>query len=169
METTENTQESKTCGPVQALVTTRSDHRLMHEWHVQINRFGEERGHDKFDEYKFMYEAKSAADEIPRLQMLFGRERRNQLPKGHQQCSHCAPEPVQNNHLTCCLGERCSECPMLQAIEKMDRPDDDKDFAKAMTCATHIISKGGDMAGEGFVLTVDDRMFWGNVYQSLSS
>jgi len=27
---------------------------------------------------------------------------------------------------------------------------------------------GGDVAGEGFITTVDDRMYWGNVYESLS-
>jgi DNA-directed RNA polymerase subunit E'/Rpb7 len=27
---------------------------------------------------------------------------------------------------------------------------------------------GGDMAGEGFILTTDDRIYWDSVYESLS-
>lgn len=46
--------------------------------------------------------------------------------------------------------------------------DEDKDLAKAWTCAGHIVTEGGDTANEGFVLTVDDRMYWDNVYHSLS-
>lgn len=115
-----------------------------------------------------MYEAKAAADEIPRLKMLFERERRGELAKIHSHFCH-EPEPIQENHLTCCLGKRCSECPMLKALDAIKGTDEERDFAKAMTCVTHIISEGGDMANEGYILTVDDRMYWDNVYKSLSS
>lgn len=145
---------------------TRPDRKLMHEWHVQINRFTSEHGHKG---HGFMYEAKAAADEIPRLVIQFGRERRGELPQVHRQCSHSGEDKAVDNHLFCCLGKRCSECPILQAIERMDRSDDEKDFAKAMTCVTHIISEGGDQMNEGYVLAVDDRMFWDNVYRNLSS
>jgi hypothetical protein len=42
------------------------------------------------------------------------------------------------------------------------------DTAKAWTCAAHIVSTGGDTMNEGFLLRVDDRMFWDNVYSSLA-
>lgn len=154
----------------------RPGHRLLHDWHVEINRYHSEEcqkvpmeeRNKVWDGMRFMYTAKDAADELPRLKMLFGQERQNRLTKIHRQCSHCAPVPVEDNHLFCCLGVKCKECPMLQAIEKMDRPDHEKDYAKAMTCVTHIVSNGGDPAGEGYVMTVDDRMFWNNVYDSLA-
>lgn len=45
---------------------------------------------------------------------------------------------------------------------------EDVDEAKAWTCAAHIVSQGGDRMGEGYMLRVDDRMFWDNVYSSLA-
>lgn len=158
-----------------SLASRRPGSRFLHEWHVQINRFlsesraavpMEERN-KVWEEMRFMYEAKDAADELPRLKYLFMHDRRGLLPKVHQQCSYSEPVPVEDNHLTCCLGVKCRECPMLQAIEKMDRPDDEKDFAKAMTCVTHIIGQGGDGMSEGYVMTVDDQMFWKNVCDSM--
>ena len=43
------------------------------------------------------------------------------------------------------------------------------DAAKAWTCAAHIVSSGGDPLKEGYLLTVDDRMFWDNVYTNMSA
>ncbi len=61
------------------------------------------------------------------------------------------------------------ECPHLLALEKIERcTPTDVDTAKAWTCAAHIVSTGGDMMGEGFLLRVDDRMFWDNVYASMA-
>lgn len=48
----------------------RIQHRFHHEWHVAINKFTGIHNHDG---HSFMYEAMSAADEIPRLKMLFER------------------------------------------------------------------------------------------------
>ena len=45
---------------------------------------------------------------------------------------------------------------------------DQKDEAMAFTCIAHILSKGGDPAREGYILTVDDRMYWDNVYSSMA-
>jgi hypothetical protein len=50
----------------------------------------------------------------------------------------------------------------------MEGTDEERDEAKAWTCATHIISKGGDIAGEGFILTTDDRMYWDRLHASLA-
>lgn len=148
-------------------MTDRLDHRFSHEWHVAINRFHDGKHGD--DRRSFMYEAKAAADEVPRLTMLFQAERLGKLPLVHQQCSCCPPQPIPTNHLTCCLGTRCSECPMLKALDAAELSADQIDIAKAWTCVTHIIGEGGDMAGEGYILTVDDRMYWDNVYQSLAA
>lgn len=144
---------------------------LSHEWHVAINRHMDERraANKDWDEARFMYEAKTLADEIPRMVMLFRREREDALPKSHQQCSMQAPVPIKDNHLTCCLGVKTRECPYLLALEKIERrTPEEVDVTKAWTCGTHIVSKGGDHANEGYLLTVSDRMFWSNVYQSLA-
>lgn len=143
----------------------RLDSRFSHEWHVSINRQAND---TDFMSMRFMYEAKSMADEIPRLASLFKSERDGSLPKTHKQCSQQESVAVPNNHLTCCRGVKCAECPFLLALDKMDATPEQIDTAKAWTCATHIVSTGGDVAKEGYVLRVDDRMFWDSVYQSLA-
>jgi hypothetical protein len=95
-------------------------------------------------------------------------EREGKMPQQHKQCSESDPVPVQDNHLTCCLGVECRKCPELLALEKADMPPPQIDVAKAWTCAAHIVSQGGDVAGEGYLLTTDDRMYWDNVYKSLA-
>ena len=144
---------------------------MNHEWHVAVNRHQEEQrkaGKD-WSEARFMYEAKTMADEVPRMVMLFRAERENALPQMHQQCSMQEPVPVKNNHLSCCKGVKTRECPHLLALERIERcTPDDVDTAKAWTCAAHIASSGGDVLGEGYLLRVDDRMYWDNVYDSLS-
>ncbi len=149
----------------------RTKYPLNHEWHVAVNRHSDEwRKADKeWGEMRFMYEAKRMADEVPRMVMLFRQERENALPQTHQQCSMQAPVPVKANHLSCCLGVKARECPHLLALEKIERATpEDVDEAKAWTCAAHIVSQGGDRMGEGYMLRVDDRMFWDNVYSSLA-
>jgi hypothetical protein len=80
------------------------------------------------------------------------------------------PVPVKDNHLSCCLGVKTRECPHLLAREKLERcTPDDADTAKAWTCAAHIVSQGGDHANEGYMLRVNGRMYWDNVYASLAS
>lgn len=149
----------------------RLKYPLSHEWHVAVNRHQDAQraaGKDWADA-RFMYEAKSMADEVPRMAMLFKREREKALPQTHQQCSMQAPVPVKDNHLSCCLGVKASDCPHLLALEKIERCEPaDIDTAKAWTCAAHIVSQGGDMMNEGFMLTVSDRMFWDNVHESLA-
>jgi hypothetical protein len=149
----------------------RTKYPLNHEWHVAVNKYSDEwRKADKErSEMRFMYEAKRMADEVPRMVMMFRQEREDALPQTHQQCSLQNPVPVNDNHLTCCKGVKARECPHLLALEKIVRcTPDDVDAAKAWTCAAHIVSEGGDHMGEGYMLTVSDRMFWDNVYNSLS-
>lgn len=104
------------------------------------------------------------------MALLFRAERESALPNTHQQYSQQDPVPVEDNHLTCCLGVKTRECPHLLALEKIERcTPEDVDTAKAWTCAAHILSKGGDAANEGYLLRVDDRMFWDNVHASLAT
>lgn len=147
----------------------RLDRDFSHRWHVAINRFHDGKiGTDKWRAW--MYEAKELADEVPRMVMLFKREREGNNPTVHQQCSRSAPVPVHDNHLTCCLGVQCRACPELLAIESIDRATTEEiDTAKAWTCAAHIMVSGGDKLKEGFLLTVDDRMFWDMMYKKMMS
>ncbi len=139
----------------------RLNHKLSHRWHVAINQYHDNKKHG--DWKKFMYEAKTLADEVPRLVLLFEREREGRNPTQHQQCSRSQSVPVVDNHLSCCLGVQCRECPELLALEKIrDVTPEEIDVAKAWTCAAHIVSEGGDRSGEGYLMTVDDRMFWDN-------
>lgn len=155
----------------ETVVTPEQRRRFDHEWHVAINRYGWPDGKPSgdFDTYRFMYEAKEVASEVPRLAQLFRFAREGKLAKVHQQCSFSAPEAVAENYMTCCLGVKCAECPFLKALDAAALPVDEIDRAKAWTCATHIISKGGDHSREGYILTVDDRMFWDRTYANMAA
>jgi hypothetical protein len=144
----------------------RLGHKISHEWHVAINKVAKV-GDPNWPH--FMYEAKTLADEVPRLAVLFKMEREKKLPQIHKQCSMSAPEPIKENHLSCCLGKKCAECPYLLALDAAKLEPEQIDTAKAWTCASHILSKGGDTAGEGYLMTVDDRMYWDNVYPNLAA
>lgn len=147
----------------------RLKHPFGHEWHVSINKYSDKTKVEETEYPSFMYNAKTMADEVPRMIVLFKLEREDTLRKTHKQCSHQEAVPVEDNHLTCCLGVKCKECPQLLSLEKIEHcTPEDIDTAKAWTCASHISSKGGDLMGEGYLITVDDRMFWDNIYQNLS-
>lgn len=151
-------------------MTRRLEYPLTQEWHVAINRHVDAEREAGREWPRFMYDAKTTADEVPRMVMLFKMERESSLPSTHQQCSRSPVEKVPDNHLTCCLGTKTRECPHLLALEKIVRcTPEDIDTAKAWTCASHILSKGGDRMGEGYMLRVDDRMYWDRVYESLST
>jgi len=117
---------------------------------------------------RFMYDAKEAFNESKRLVILFERERTDKLPKVHKQCSLSPAVPVPENYLTCCLGKKCRECEYLAALDTAAISPEERDTAKAWTCVGHILSEGGDISGEGFITTVDDRLYWENVYKSLA-
>lgn len=138
-----------------------------HEWHVSINKHSANVG---FEGMCFMYEAKAMASEVPRLARLFAMERQAKLPKEHKQCSMSPKEPIVNNHLKCCLGKVCAECPHLKALDGTQEASLEQiDLMKAWTCATHIVSQGGDVANEGYVLTTGDIMFWERVHTGFST
>jgi hypothetical protein len=139
-----------------------------HAWHVALNRFNQK----SKTMHHWMYEAKRLAQEANRLPILFKKEREGDLPTIHKQCSLSASEKVIDNHLTCCLGVECRKCEHLMAIDLAEMPPEQKDEAKAWTCCSHILHECGKPGiidtSEGYVLTVDDRMFWNNVYRSMS-
>ncbi|MDX2059901.1 MAG: hypothetical protein SFV24_18980, partial [Gemmatimonadales bacterium] len=142
--------------------------RRRDRWHRAVNAFhwpaeGPKRTHDKW-----MYEAMDMASEVERLPLLFRKEREGGLTKVHQQCSLSPTEPVADNHLTCCLGIECRKCPQLLALESAELSPEEIDRAKAWTCVAHIAMSGGDPAGEGYILTTDDRMFWDRTYASMA-
>ena len=117
-----------------------------------------------------MYAAKDLADEVPRMVMILGQERRGELSSTHRQCSMSADVPVEDNHLTCCLGTECRKCPELLSLENAELSPEQIDAAKAWTCAAHIVSQPHFVdTSEGFLLSVDDRMYWENTYTNLAT
>ena len=67
----------------------RLQYPLNHEWHAAVNRHSDERraAGNEWRKTRFMYDAKTMADEVPRMVMLFRQEREGALPQTHQQCS----------------------------------------------------------------------------------
>lgn len=138
-----------------------------HEWHVSINKYRASGG--EYATMSFMYEAKNMAFAVPHMARLFAMERLAKLPSEHKQCSRSPKEQIVNNHLKCCLGKVCAECPHLKALDGTARAAPEQiDMMKSWTCATHIVSQGGDMAREGYILTTGDIMFWERVHSNLA-
>lgn len=147
----------------------RLDRETSHQWHVALNALPVE-SFDIFNHWP--YEAKHMADEIPRLIMLFAQERIGKLPEVHRKCSLSLPETLADNHLTCCLGVECRKCPVLAGVGKANLPPEKIDEIKAWTCAAHIVSESGKKfvdTSEGHVLHEGDKVFWQNVYDSLTA
>lgn len=144
------------------------DHDTNYRWHRAINKFHEGKI-GKGDWQHWMYKAKRAAYELPRLTRLFGMERTGTLPEFHKQCSYSKAVPI-DNYLQCCLGVKCAECKELLALDEADMSDERKDLAKAWTCIAHILTIPYTQVdtSEGYILTVSDRMYWQNVYESMS-
>ena len=147
----------------------RLEYPFNHEWHVAINKHSDKEKRKGKDWPRFMFEAKTAADELPRLEQLFKLDREGKLPDYHKQCSMSEKQAIDGNCLTCCLGVKTNECQHLLSLEKIKRSSlEDIDAAKAWTCVTHIISSGGDTLREGYILTKGDMMYWSKVYENLS-
>lgn len=142
-----------------------NDRRFNHNWHVALNR------HNQSGKHKgWMYEGKLAWAEVPLITRLFAMERAGGLPQIHKQCSHSEPEQIIDNHLTCCFGVKCRECPELLALNSIaDATPEQIDEAKAWTCAGHILKHQDELdTSEGWILRVDDRMFWDRVYENMA-
>jgi hypothetical protein len=141
---------------------------INHEWHVSINNHATIQQARAKEWPGWMYQCKHAVEEVPRLALLFEMERTQKLRKIHRQCSHSTTEQVSDNHLSCCLGEECRKCQHLLSMDQAKILPEQRDWIKAWTCVGHILASGGDVSGEGFLMTVDDRMYWDRVYEHLS-
>lgn len=71
----------------------RLQYPLSHEWHAAVNRHIDARhaAGNEWRKTRFMYDAKTMADEVPRMVMLFRQEREGALPQTRQQCSMQPP------------------------------------------------------------------------------
>jgi hypothetical protein len=159
------------CGewPTMPLMTALGG-SVNHEWHVAINQHSQAQLEAKQEWPGWMYSAKEAAEEVPRLALLLSQERQGTLCKTFRRCSCCSDQKhVVDNHLTCCLGTECRKCPHLAALDKADMPPEQRDWIKAWTCVAHILANGGDRAGDGFLTTVDARMYREYFNESLAS
>jgi len=90
----------------------------------------------------WMYTAKMISDEVPRMILLFERERTTGLATSFKACGHDPrpATPLLDNHLYCALGKQCRKCPFLARIDTDERMTPEaKDEAKAWTCATHVM------------------------------
>jgi hypothetical protein len=161
--------------------------RTDHVFHVWIN--SEAGPKDKPTEMPLephkdgLYSFKAAMQMMPWLTAAIGRERRKQLPLVHQQCSHSPPEPIAEEYLTCALGQKLRECPILQRLADTFAEwraksyysaitDEQVDAVKAQTCLWHMLmGNNGAFVDwmEGPVQTVSDRMFWQRVYDHMST
>jgi len=165
-----------------------------HLFHTWINRRQDERSNAGEPWEHDLYEWKAALQELRRLPHWLRQARTGTLPTVHQQCSHSAPEPIPANRLTCALGADVTECPILRSLYasfeeqrthiaayngEPSYPDltaDDGDEIAARVCTWHIFTEQFRRVvsgrpqidtSEGYVQDEGDRMFWGNVYDSL--
>lgn len=168
---------------IQSLLRSDTDHL----WHVWINQYSEQQRVDKKPHPGSLYEYKSMVQALPWIGRQLGKERRGELAKVHQQCSHCAPEPIKENKLICCLGVECAKCEILislrESVAKRGQfydkiTDEDVDHLCGLTCAWHIFTTATSTPAdggwkvdttEGYILDESDRMFWSNLYESLAS
>jgi hypothetical protein len=143
-----------------------------HEWHVAINAESD-RLHAAGQEHpRMMYAAKSISDEVPRMVLLFERERTTGMPSSYKMCGHDPrpATPLPDNHLACALGQECRKCPYLAAIDRSDRMTPEaKDEAKAWTCATHfLLESEPNVYFEGILHDKSDAAFNDHLLSSLA-
>ena len=136
------------------------------EWHRAINSFDVEHSAKRF-----MYTAKMISNEVPRMILLFERERKG-LPETYKMCAHDPrpPTDLPDNHLKCTLGKQTRNCPYLACIESNEAMTDEaKDEAKAWTCATHILLESKpDRYFDGLLYDKSDEAFDHQLMESLS-
>jgi hypothetical protein len=158
-------------------------HELDNPWHGWINEYSTSEQKAGRPWLHSLYEFKTMLNELPRLAYWIRRARTGELPKVHQQCSHCRPEHIHENHLLCAKGVNVNECPILLSlranVKQRGVSEDDADRLCGLTCAWHIFTTAtgvkdgmgwnGIDTSEGYVQDASDRMFWSNVYESLAS
>ncbi len=143
-----------------------------HEWHVAINAESDRLRAAGQEFPRMMYAAKSISDEVPRMVLLFERERTVGMPSAYKMCGHDPrpATPLPDNHLACALGQECRKCPYLAAIDRCDRMTPEaKDEAKAWTCATHfLLESKPDVYFEGILHDKSDAAFNARLAESFA-
>lgn len=143
-----------------------------HEWHVAINAESDRLRAAGQEFPRMMYAAKSISDEVPRMVLLFERERTVGMPSAYKMCGHDPrpATPLPDNHLACALGQECRKCPHLAAIDRSERMTPEaKDEAKAWTCATHfLLESEPDVYFEGILHDKSDAAFDARMAESFA-
>lgn len=145
-----------------------------------------------------LYAWKSAIQFMEYAPKAIKKAMEKQLPQVHQQCSHTTPVPIKDNEVLCWLGQNVAKCPILADLQAtFDRerqrtyPDgrpsyyaditqDDVYRVMGYVCTWHLLmsdvaTKDNELPpgsfvdwNEGAFQDKSDRMFWSNVYKSLS-
>jgi hypothetical protein len=124
--------------------------RAASDWHGGINRYADKQVKAGKEWPRWLYNAKDAAQESYRAMYLLAADREK------------------DTDLTCALGTRLRDCPILQEIEAAmreergnpDRVVDDADIdaVKYWTCMGHVLTTDHQQIYDGMVLsTKDDR------------
>ena len=141
---------------------------------MRINQRQDARGRGNFEHW--LYQAKRAGEERRRLPRLFVRERQGKLAQWFQYWSFSRPEPIPENVLQCCLGERVSTCSILQDVLYPLHgafPAQLLDAMQADICVGHVLWQSalrgyGLNSDGGYVQDTSDRLYWQRVGESLS-
>lgn len=150
-----------------------------HIWHVWLNRWNQvsDAGFDHS-----MYEFKSMLDFLRYGHELLRRAFTGELRTTHQQCSRTEPVEIKQNHLKCAFGKEVTECGILKSLKStFDEQTANEYYSDAKpelfrimanTCAWHMYTEHvrGEMldTSEGWLQDESDRMFWRNLYDSLT-
>lgn len=144
-----------------------------HAWHVAINTESDRRREQGQEWPRVMYSAKAISDEVPRMVLLFQREREHGMPTSFKMCGHDPrpATPLPDNHLRCGLGQECRKCEYLAAIDSSERMTPEaKDEAKAWTCATHfLLESKPDVFFEGILHDKSDDAFDARLAESFGA
>lgn len=135
-----------------------------HAWHVACNAESDRLRAAGGKEWpRMLYSAMKISDEVPRMVLLFQREREHGMPTSLKMCGHDPrpATPLPDNHLYCELGQECRKCEYLAAIDRSERMTPEaKDEAKAWTCATHfLLESDPDVFFEGILHDKSDDAF----------
>jgi hypothetical protein len=125
---------------------------------------------------RWLYEARRLVEEIPYLTKLFKAEEAGELPTSFRHCSRSPVKQIENNHLTCCLGMKTKNCPILKELfaEFPGECAEQQASLKAHVCSVHILHEifsGREFTdtSEGYIQDQQSILFWQGVAQSLSS
>ncbi len=144
-----------------------------YEWHRACNRESEKCRIEGKEWPRILYSAMKVSDEVPRMVLLFQREREQGMPASYKMCAHdpSPPTPLQDNHLYCALGKECRRCEYLAAIDRSESMTSEaKDEAKAWTCATHfLLESKPDVFFESILRDKSDDAFDARLIRNLTA